>query len=286
MRRLVLAAILAGLFALPSAAQENAQSAKQPDLSCDGKVKILPADLVGHEYRGECVDGIWIFTWPTPARARFGKARNALFIVAFNTRELVADVYLGDFAVASMDKNHPNDPKRVKIIGLIDPSVVVSSLARLFAASPTAAPPPSNSESDIYDANGNYLGSVVPSNPSPDNPTPPPYMQRPNWGPERFLWSLNAVMNRTNERRQAIAQNEAAGSPIVEQVARTAFTGGAITPNKAISGFLYFGKIKGVHPWLMYVPGASMVDTVTPEIAKKAIRIPLGDWQWRGLVPQ
>ena len=56
---------------------------------------------------------------------------------------------------------------------------------------------------------------------------------------------------------------------ITSWIVKTAYSGGAISSGGTLSGFLYFGKIQGKYPMLMYTD-KSWKDDV--------IQIPLGSW--------
>jgi hypothetical protein len=51
----------------PSRAQDQGQNVRPGvaglEYPCSGGVKRLPADLLGREYRGQCVEGIEVWSW-------------------------------------------------------------------------------------------------------------------------------------------------------------------------------------------------------------------------------
>lgn len=173
------------------------------DSPCDGKVNRLPADLFGREYRGQCVDGVEIWSWANMQPVA-GKAKNAIFVIAVNRRNELVSVVSGDFYIVSLDPRKPNDPNRTKVLKALQATAVTQSLSSLVS--------PSSSEQD-----------------------------------------------RDNV------------SSITQWIAQHSFEGGAISSGGHLSGFLYFEKIKGVNPMLMYGT-EKMADT------DHAINIPLGDW--------
>lgn len=79
---------------------------------------------------------------------------------------------------------------------------------------------------------------------------------------------------------QVVAENAAVSSDIAQSTRRSLFEGGAISPGGSLSGFVYVGKVAGIHPWLMYEPN-------TWTASKRQISIPLGNWPIEvGLAPQ
>jgi hypothetical protein len=225
---------------------------------CNGMVKRLPVDLLGREYRGQCVDGIEIWSWANTASARFPPAENTVFIIAVNRRPELASIVRDDFYVVSIDPKHPQDANRAKVTQAIDPSAIAAGLTRLGLPSPYHQQPPRELYSNIYDANGKYVGQMVSTDP---------------------LWPLVSAIQQ-QEQKQINDDNAQAVSTMAAWVTRTGYAGGAISSGGSLGGYLYFGKIKGSQPMLMYNPKAQAGTS-------KYISIPLGNWPIdTGLAPQ
>jgi hypothetical protein len=253
MKRIALVVFLGYLIiALPSGAQKEGQTAN-PGIGgisypCNGMVKRLPADLLGREYRGQCLEGIEVWTWASTIPAHFWKAQNTVFVVVINRRNDMASVVRDDFHVVSADPKHPNDPNRMDVIDAIDPVKIADGLARL--ATPSYSEPlPRELYSNVYDAHGRYIGQVVSTDP---------------------LWPLVSAL-REQQERQANQQNQQSVFAMSGWVVQTAYAGGAISPGGSLSGYVYFGKVKGVNPWLTYGPKEWMD-------RGKFVSIPLGNW--------
>jgi hypothetical protein len=213
---------------------------------CNGKIKRLPADLTGKEYRGQCIEGIEVWSWADVAPAAFGPASISIFVLVLNRRNEIASVERQDFVIISLDRKHPHDASKAKGLFSIDPDKITSRMARL--AAPTYSQPyPQQSHSQIYNSNGKYLGEIVSSDP---------------------MWPLAEAL-REQQERLANERNGQIVSTITSWIVKTAYSGGAISSGGTLSGFLYFGKIKGEYPMLMYT-NKSWKDDV--------IEIPLGSW--------
>jgi hypothetical protein len=79
---------------------QEQRRASSPDISCDGKVRELPADLVGRPYRSQCYRGVEVVAWADVVPARFGKkAQNAVFVIAVNQTIEPVRIGLDEFAI-------------------------------------------------------------------------------------------------------------------------------------------------------------------------------------------
>ena len=131
---------------------------------CNGKIKRLPADLAGKEYRGQCIQGIEVWSWADVAPAAFGAATNTVYVLVLNRRDRIASVERENFLIMSLDRKHPFDASKAKGLFSIDPAKINSQMARL--ATPTYPQLyPQESHSQIYDSNGKYAGQIVSSDP-------------------------------------------------------------------------------------------------------------------------
>ncbi|HXQ27243.1 MAG TPA: hypothetical protein VN822_12605 [Candidatus Acidoferrales bacterium] len=224
---------------------------------CNGMVKRLPADLLGREYRGQCIEGIEVWSWADKMPAHFGPAESTVFIIVVNRRNETASVVRDDFYMVSVDPKHSQDANRAKVSQAIDPLKIANQLTRLGTPS-YSEPPPKEVYSNIYNSQGQYVGKIVSTDP---------------------LWPLvNAL--REQQQRQSNEQNAQATSTMATWIVQTAYTGGAISPGGYLSGYLYLGKTNGINSMLMYGPKA-WVDR------DKYIQIPLGNWPIEtGLAPQ
>jgi len=226
------------------------------DYACNGTVKRLPVDILGREYRGHCVDGIEVWSWSDSMPAHFGPAQNTVFVTVINRSNETVSVVHGDFYIISLDPKHLNDFKHASVTGSIDPTTITGDVAKLAVPS-HSEPPPNEVHSEIYNARGQYVGQIVSTDP---------------------LWPLVRALQEQQER-QANEQTARTVFTMTAWIAQTAYNGGAISSGGYLSGYLYFGKIKGVNPMLMYEQ-KSWIDQ------NKVIQIPLGNWPiTTGLAP-
>jgi hypothetical protein len=162
--------------------------------------------------------------------ARFGKkAQNAVFVIAVNQTIEPVRIGLDEFAIVSLDKKQPNNPNRAKVILALSPVEVAEETAVMFQ-SPTSPPPQQNLQWLIYDKRGRYVGQAVSDNP--------------------LLPLIQKIQE--EEDRKAAARNWQAASTMIEWIERTSFVGGVISPGGHLYGILYFPKISGASPMLMY----------------------------------
>ena len=104
---------------------------------CDGTLRRLPTDLVKREYRGQCFDGIEIWS-QAEMLPGIGKAKSSLLIIAVNRRTELSSIVASDFYLGSEDPKHPNDLGRVKIINAIDPNTMSNWVSGLLDSSSVA----------------------------------------------------------------------------------------------------------------------------------------------------
>ncbi len=245
---------------LPFSAQTTIQTIKPGiggiDYACNGMVKRLPADILGREYRGHCVDGIEVWSWSDSMPAHFGPAQNTVFVIAINRSNETVSVVHGDFYIISLDPKHLNDFKHASVTGSIEPTTITGAMAKLAVPS-YSEPPPNEVHSDIYNSRGQYVGQIVSTDP---------------------LWPLVRALQEQQER-QVNEQTARTVFTMTNWIGQTAYNGGAISSGGYLSGYLYFGKIKGVNPMLMYEQKSWINQN-------KVIQIPLGNWPIEtGLAP-
>ena len=170
-----------------------------------------------------------------------------MFVIAVNRTSDPLSVWLAEFAVVSLDQKQPNNPNKAKVIVTISPAEVAQETALMFRST-NSPPPPSQMEWLIYDKRGRYAGQAVSYNP---------------------LASLIRTIQE-EEDRLAAEMNRQEDSTMINWIARTAFSGGVISPGGHLYGILYFPKIGGVNPMLMYSH---------KEWAQTAsLKLPLGNW--------
>lgn len=216
---------------------------------CDGKVRELPADVVGHPFRTQCYKNVYVAAWTEPLPFRFGKqVDSALYVVALNMGDEPIKVSLEEFAIVALDGKHPDDAKRAKVVFPVSPIKVSEDIFVLYGSTvaPTV-PAPADLQVSLYNARGTYVGHAVADNP---------------------LTPLVAAIQEEQRRIETLRATEKAGS-IVDWVARNGFVGGVISPHGSLAGFLFFPKAKGVNPMLLYT---------SHEWKDANLKLPLGDW--------
>lgn len=239
MHKITIVALVLTLFPCVTSAQTD----------CDGKVRELPADVVGHPFRTQCYKKVAVAAWTEPLPFRFGKqVDSALYVVALNMSDEPIKVSLTEFAIVSLDEKHPDDAKRAKVIFPISPVKVSEDIFMLYGSTvaPTIPPPP-DLQVSLYNAKGTYVGHAVVDNP---------------------LTPLVAAIQDEQRRSEVQRATEKAGS-IVDWVAHTGFVGGVISPHGSLAGILFFPKVKGVNPMLLYT---------SIEWKDANLKLPLGDW--------
>ena len=192
-----------------------------PSTFCDGKVRELPADVVGHAFRSQCYRGIEIAVWNDPVPVHFGKrADNALFVVAVNLSDEPVNVSLDEFAIVSLDAKHLGDANRAKVIFALNPVNVSEDVAVMVGSTTAPVQPPAELRFDVYNAQGKHIGEITTENP--------------------LLPVIQAIQE--EQARQNAERASQRISTMVGWIARTSFAGGVISPNGSLSGFLYTSK--------------------------------------------
>jgi hypothetical protein len=216
---------------------------------CDGKVRELPADVVGHPFRSQCYRGIEIAAWNDPVPVHFGKrAENVIFVVAVNLSNKPVSLSLDEFAIVSLDAKHLADPNRAKVIFALNPVNVSEDLAVMFGSTTAPAQPPAELRFDVYNGKGKYVGEITTENP--------------------LLPVIQAIQQ--EQARQNAERTSQTISTMVGWIARTSFSGGVISPHGSLAGFLYFPKIKGANPMFLY--------TSKEWKGNANLKLPLGSW--------
>jgi len=221
----------------------------QAQSECDGKVRELPADVVGHPFRTQCYKNVAIAAWTEPLPFRFGKqVDSALYVIAVNMSDEPIKVSLEEFAIVALNEKHPDDAKRAKVVFPVSPIKVSEDIFVLYGSSvASTVPAPSELQVSLYNARGTYVGHAAVDNP---------------------LTPLVAAIQEEQRRNETQRATEKAGT-IVDWVARNGFVGGVISPHGSLGGILFFPKAKGVNPMLLYT---------SHEWTNANIKLPLGDW--------
>lgn len=239
MRKIVWVLLMLNLFPRFAQAQSD----------CDGKVRELPADVVGHPFRTQCYKNVAVAAWTEPLPFRFGKqVDSALYVVALNMSDEPIKVSLEEFAIVALDGKHPDDAKRAKVVFPVSPIKVSENIFELYGSTvaPTV-PAPADLQVSLYNARGAYVGHAVVDNP---------------------LTPLVAAVQEEQRKNETQRATEKAGS-IVDWVARNGFVGGVISPHGSLAGILFFPKAKGVNPMLLYT---------SHEWKDANLKLPLGNW--------
>ncbi len=216
---------------------------------CDGKVRELPADIVGHAFRSQCYRGIEVAAWSDTVPAHFGKrAENAIFVVAVNLGNEPVNVSLEDFAIVSLDAKHLGDASRAKVVFALNPVNVSEDVAVMLGSTTAPVQPPAELRFDIYNNGGKHLGEITTENP--------------------LLPVIQAIQEEQARQNAEIASQSI--STMVGWIARTSFAGGVVSPKGSVAGFLYFPKINGVNSMFMYAAKEWK--------GSAELKLPLGNW--------